>query len=1192
VTENGAESSMYERRLAALAREDPQLRALVPDATVEAALATPGLAFDQAVATVLDGYSSRPALGQRDYEVVRDAETGRAVREYRPSFSTIAYAEVRRRVEALASAWRHLDEWRVDPGDFLCVLGFTGTEYTTIDLACVYAQAVTVPLQSTVGGAALNQIFTDTAPSVIAATVSDVVLAAQLVGAQESVRALVVFDYDERADDDREAVAAARTALARSGSQARLVTLAELIVAGEAFDWEPPPPSEQGPDRVAMLMHSSGTTGTPKGAILLERQAQSSFKPASPRLPRVRLCFAPMNHTMGRGTLYGTIAHGGTAYFVTKPDLSTLFEDLRLVRPTDGFFFPRALEMIYRHYQREVARLVGRGESDEDTARAEVLAEMREGFLGGRLCLIKGGSAPTSPEVRHFVVEGLNIEFIERYGSTEAGSITVNDRVRRPHVIDYRLRDVPELGYFTTDRPYPRGELCVKTASVISGYFKRPDATDRLFDEDGFVLTGDIVEERGPDHLVYVDRRHDVLKLAQGEFVAAGALAETFENGSEVIHQFYVYGNSSRAYLLAVVVPNLDLLRTKLGHEPDEVELRTLIRAEIKRVAGDARLKAFEIPRDFVVETEPFSQENGLLTALRKRIRSALQRKYGDRLEQRYTDIEREQAAQLAALRSDAGESSVIGRIGKALEAALGLDDVDVDVEEAYSFAELGGDSLGAAEFSVLLEDVFGVEVPVHAILSPTGSPKQWAQMVESALSEGSRRMPTFAQVHGKGARRVDAADLDLAAFLDAGVLDAAPTTPPPGVSRTVLLTGATGFLGRFLCLELLEVVADRGGKLICLVRAADHASAVRRLDSVFDSGDERLEQRYRALAEDHLEVVAGDVAEPALGLGDAYYARLASEVDRIVHSAALVNHVLGYEYVFGSNVAGTAALIGFALAGQQKAFDFVSSGAVSGLLDRSERNDEDSPLLERVTLSREYANGYSTSKWAAEHLLRAAGRRFGLPVNVFRGDMMLPHRRFRDQINVGDMFTRLLYSVITTGIAPASFYLPASDGSRAKAHYDGLPVDFIAAAMVGIGAEPHEGVQTYNVVNDRTDDGVSLDVFVDWTAEAGYPIARLADYHEWLVRFETQLRALPEEKRQLSSLALLDSLRKPAWADKRIAGNRRFADAIRTLPIGPETPPLTQDYLNKCLDDMRRLGLVPAPDRSERRPPVAAGRA
>ena len=90
---------------------------------------------------------------------------------------------------------------------------------------------------------------------------------------------------------------------------------------------------------------------------------------------------------------------------------------------------------------------------------------------------------------------------------------------------------------------------------------KRPKFT--LFTADaigcghwGFQRTGDIMEERGPDKLHYIDRRNDVLKPSQAEFVDVGPWGATFEVGSAAIKQICVYGNSVSSYLLAVVVPN------------------------------------------------------------------------------------------------------------------------------------------------------------------------------------------------------------------------------------------------------------------------------------------------------------------------------------------------------------------------------------------------------------------------------------------------------------------------------------------------------------------------------------------------------------------------------------------------------------------------------------------------------------
>ncbi len=1115
----------YARRIHELAAGDPQLQGLMPDRAVLEAVAQPGLSLQEIVATALDGYADRPALGEREFDVVFDPATGRRSRQFQPRFRTISYYELHNRVKDLANAWRHHETHRVDAGDFVCILGFTGIDYTVVELACVYARAVTVPLQSTLAGADLDGIFTDTEPTAVVATVADLLLAAELAGTHESIRSIIAIDYDERVDDDRDQAAAAQTELAQTRSAAQLVTLEELIGFGDFQPWEFLPPMEDSDDRMTMLLHSSGSTGTPKGAIVQERTAKFQFATVPIALPLVRLCFAPMNHMLGRTQVFTTLVRGGSAFFTATPDMSTLFEDFRLVRPTESMMFPRVLEMIHRHYLGEVARRLGSGDGDADAIGALVMAEMRDTFLGDRISLVTIGAAPTTPEIQQFVKDCFKVTLLEGYGSTETGSIvTVRDRIVRPPVTDYKLRDVPELGYYTTDTPFPRGELCVKTTLSVPGYFKRPEATAALFDEDGFLLTGDIMEERGPDHVVYIDRRNDVLKLSQGEFVAVGNLSTTFESGSDVIQQIYLYGNSARSYLLAVVVPNLDVATSRLGNAGD-TDLRTLIRAELKSVAQAADLKSFEVPRDFIVELEPFSFENGLLSSIQKRLRPNLQRKYGERLEQLYTELETKQNDDLIALRDPASGLSVLEKVGKALEAALGIQ--DLDVSQPNSFAELGGDSLGAVAFTALLADIFEVDMPVNTILSPAGNPTRWARAIE-ALQHESNEIPTFAKVHGAGARQLNAKDLDVAAFLDPHMLQHPPMAEPPAESGVVLLTGATGFLGRFLCLEWLERLSTVGGKLICLVRAPDLDNATRRLAAAFEGDDPALEQRFRGLAGDHLEVVVGDVADPRLGLDVAEFDRLARDVDRIIHPAALVNHMLGYEDLFGPNVAGTAELIGLALTNRQKRFDFVSSVATTWLVDRSAGNDEDSPLRQKVTLSHDYGSGYGASKWAAEHLLHSAHRRFGIPVNVFRGDMMLAHRTYQHQINVPDVFTRLLYSVIVTGLAPLSFYRLEPDGGRPSAHYDGLPVDFIASAIAGISAEPHREIRTFHVLNYHEHDGVSLDTFVDWIEAAGHPVERVADHREWIKRFETKLKALPEEKRQHSSLTVLDSLRHP----------------------------------------------------------------
>ena len=92
----------------------------------------------------------------------------------------------------------------------------------------------------------------------------------------------------------------------------------------------------------------------------------------------------------------------------------------------------------------------------------------------------------------------------------------------------------------------------------------------------------------------------------------------------------------------------------------------------------------------------------------------------------------------------------------------------------------------------------------------------------------------------------------------------------------------------------------------------------------------------------------------------------------------------------------------------------------------------------------------------------------------------------------------------------PQSFYETDADGRPQRAHYDGLPVDFVAESVVTLAATSTDGYRSFDVMNPY-DDGISLDTFVDWLIDAGHKIARIDDYDEWLHRFETALTALPD---------------------------------------------------------------------------------
>ena len=160
--------------------------------------------------------------------------------------------------------------------------------------------------------------------------------------------------------------------------------------------------------------------------------------------------------------------------------------------------------------------------------------------------------------------------------------------------------DVPELGYRTTDEPHPRGELYVKATNVIPGYFKHPELSAQIFDEDGFYKTGDIMAETRPDRLTYLDRRNNVIKLSQGEFVAVSQARGDLRQQPVHFGRSYLHGSSDQPFLLAVD-------RAQRGRD----RRRDAPGADRRLAAADRRrrtsLNSYEIPREFLLESAAVS---------------------------------------------------------------------------------------------------------------------------------------------------------------------------------------------------------------------------------------------------------------------------------------------------------------------------------------------------------------------------------------------------------------------------------------------------------------------------------------------------------------------------------------------------------------------------------------------------------
>jgi fatty acid CoA ligase FadD9 len=1161
-------------RTADLLAHDLQIQHAAPEPELVTAARVPGLRLSEVLATLVEGYGDRAAIGSRARTVIRESATGRSTAQLLPEFETTSYRELWSDVTAVASAWSQATHARVEPGDFVATIGFASGDYLSVDLVCGYLGLVAVPLQHNAPVSRLRPILVETEPRVLAVSAAYLDLAVESARGLRSLRRLVVFDFAPDVDDDRERLQRARDYIAGAGLDVVVETLGDVIERGRTLT---PTPSFTGgdQDRLAMILYTSGSTGAPKGAMWTEKMVSTlwTLPLKSAESPVVNVNFLPLNHLGGRIPLSSAFQAGGTSYFVPESDLSTLFEDWSLVRPTDVGLVPRVVDMLFQRYQQGVQRLVSQG-VDEATADTLVNAQLREHVMGGRVLGGFVSTAPLSAEMKSFIESCLDADLVDAYGLTEIGAVTTDGVVMRPLVIEYKLVDVPELGYFSTDLPHPRGELLVKSNGATPGYYKRPEVTAEVFDADGYYRTGDVMAEIAPDHLVYVDRRNNVIKLSQGEFVAIANL-EAIYAGAALVRQIFLYGNSERAALLGVVVPTEAAIERFAG---DTMGLKTAIRVALSQTARVAELQSYELPADILIEDEPFSAVDGLLSGVGKLLRPKLKERYGAALEQMYADLDSARVEELRALRDSAADQPVLDSVIQAAQALLGISGAAPD--RAAQFLDLGGDSLSALTFSNLLQEVFGVEMPVGVIIGPTTTLADIAAYVENERSGGSERA-TVSAVHGHGVDVIRASDLTLDKFLPAELLRSVAALPPvtAGDPRTVLLTGANGYLGKFLALDWLRRLSVTGGTLICLVRGNDVTSARARLEAAFDGDDQTLLAEFRALAADHLVVIVGDVGQPNFGLEQESWRRLADNVDLIVHPAALVNHVLPYSQLFGPNVVGTAEVIRLALTSRLKPVTYVSTVSVAMTVDpdRFEEDGDIRTISPARPIDDSYANGYGNSKWAGEVLLREAHELSGLPVSVFRSGMILAHRSCAGQLNIPDMFTRLIFSVLATGLAPTSFYERDAEGRRQRSHYDGLPVDFVADAITTLGAQATAGFHSFDVMNPH-DDGVSLDVFVDWLIEAGHAVHRIDDYDEWFRRFETALRALPEQQRQQSVLPLLHAYRRPELPlQGSLAPAEVFHSAVQTAKIGvdEDIPHLSQDFIGKYVSDLRLLNVL-----------------
>ncbi|XP_021902791.1 long chain acyl-CoA synthetase 6, peroxisomal-like [Carica papaya] len=204
------------------------------------------------------------------------------------------------------------------------------------------------------------------------------------------------------------------------------------------------------------------------------------------------------------------------------------------------------------------------------------------------------------------------------------------------------------MNYTTGDRPYPRGEICVRGPTIFQGYYKDQMQTREVIDEDGWLHTGDIGLWLTGGRLQIVDRKKNIFKLAQGEYIAPEKIENVYAK-CKFVAQCFVYGDSLNSSLVAIVSVEQEVLKAwaasegikyeDLGQLCNDPRARAAVLADMDAIGKEAELRGFEFAKGVTLVTEPFTTENGLLTPTFKIKRPQAKEYFGKAILDMYTEL-------------------------------------------------------------------------------------------------------------------------------------------------------------------------------------------------------------------------------------------------------------------------------------------------------------------------------------------------------------------------------------------------------------------------------------------------------------------------------------------------------------------------------------------------------------------------
>ena len=462
----------------------------------------------------------------------------------------------------------------------------------------------------------------------------------------------------------------------------KLYTFADVVKAGEGVEIELPKISSED---IAWLSYTSGTTGKPKAVMLthgnfiaaLGGKVACNDPITTIRETDVYLSYLPMAHSFEKFALLNCF-HAGACVGFFNGDQKKIKDDITALKPTFFTAVPKVYDRLYDAMMNEIEKQTGikkilidaaisaktknlenKGELTHTVYDTLVFSKMKEAF-GGRIRFLVTGAAAMAPEKANFFKVALSCPMVEGYGQTETcagcfathSSDQTSGHVGGPFACaEFKLIDVPDMKYTAMDKNengehMPRGEICVRGYNIFKGYYKEDKKTKETFDEDGWLLSGDIGTIDKYGRLTLIDRKKNIFKLSQGEYIAPEKV-ESVLLKDPLFAELCIYGDSKESYCILIAAPEHSEFKSfcsskGLGSDDleklceDEAVLKK-VQEKVEEVGKAGGLKGFEIPKKVILRPESFAKDD-MLTATTKVKRNAVKDFYKDKIEELYKE--------------------------------------------------------------------------------------------------------------------------------------------------------------------------------------------------------------------------------------------------------------------------------------------------------------------------------------------------------------------------------------------------------------------------------------------------------------------------------------------------------------------------------------------------------------------------